>query len=218
MKKSLLYIPITSMLLILAVETTFAQTGKKILLFNGKNLKNWEFYLRDMSVNPSTVFTVKDGVIRISGEPFGYMRTKKTYSNYLLHVEWRWPGEPTNSGIFVHAQLPDTIWPMCIECQLRAGSAGDLVCMNGADINERTDKSRRVVNKLAETSEKAPGEWNTAEIRCSENNIEVKINGVLQNKGTGLNISSGHICLQSEGKVIEFRNVWLTPIGNSSKK
>ncbi|MGQ9621054.1 MAG: 3-keto-disaccharide hydrolase [Bacteroidales bacterium] len=206
------------LLFILHINALFSQPGKKTLLFNGRNLKNWEFYLRDMSADPSSVFTVKDGIIRISGEPFGYMRTKKSFSDYILHVEWRWPVKASNSGIFIHAQLPDTIWPKCIECQLRAGNAGDMVCMNGSDMNERSDKTKRVVNKLASTSEKPEGEWNTAEITCSGSTLNIVINGVLQNKGTGLNINSGQICLQSEGGGIEFRNVWIIPLAGRSGK
>jgi hypothetical protein len=44
---------------------------------------------------------------------------------------------------------------------------------------------------------------------CKSNTIDVYVNGVLQNKATGVNVSSGHICLQSEGKDIQFRNVYL---------
>jgi len=184
--------------------------GKTEALFNGKNLKNWVFYLRDSSVDPEKVFTVKNGVIHITGDPFGYMRTKKAYSDYTLKLEWRWPEEATNSGVFVHAQLPDTIWPRCIENQLKAGSAGDFVCMNGASMNEQTSKTARVVVKKNASNEKTPGEWNLMEVKCYGSTVEVYINGLLQNKATGTNISSGHICLQSEGKAIEFRNVAIT--------
>jgi hypothetical protein len=180
-----------------------------IQLFNGNDLNNWVFKLKDPSVDPATVFTVKDGVIHITGNPFGYMRTKESYSDYKLHVEWRWPSEATNSGVFVHAQPPDTIWLKCVECQLKAGNAGDFVCMNKADMTERTDKSKPFVNKLAASSEKETGEWNTMEVVCESNTIEVKVNGILQNKGTNVNLSSGSVCLQSEGKDIEFRNVYL---------
>ena len=186
-----------------------AQKSKKIILFNGKNLNNWEFMLKDPSVDPAGVFTVRDGVINISGQPFGYMRTKKAYSEYKLHVEWRWPTEATNSGVFIHGQSPDTIWLKCLECQLQAGNAGDFVCMNGADIKERTNKTSRVVRKFAPSNEKSVGEWNTMEVVCRGNTIEVYINGLLQNRGTQANISSGFICLQSEGKNIEFRNVFI---------
>jgi hypothetical protein len=186
--------------------------GETIQLFNGKDLSNWTFFLKDQTVDPSTVFTVKDDVINISGSPFGYMRTKEKYSDYKLHVEWRWPVEATNSGVFVHGQEPDAIWLKCIECQLMAGNAGDFVCMNGADIAERSDKSKAVVKKNAESSEKPVGEWNTMEVICKTNTIDVLVNGVLQNKGTNVNISSGSICLQSEGKAIEFRNVFITKL------
>ena len=184
-------------------------TTNKILLFNGKDLSNWDFKLKDPNVDPSSVFKVKDGVISISGNPFGYMRTKDIYSNYKLHAEWRYPSEPSNSGIFVHAQLPDTIWLRCIEIQLKDGNAGDFVCMNGATLKEQADPSKRVVQKMASSSEKLTGQWNLMDITCKNNFIVVVVNGILQNKGTEVSVNKGNICLQSEGKEIEFRNVYL---------
>ncbi len=213
---------LTVLLVMLIAVSTSAQTKSKkpaktpkksktetVQLFNGKDLSNWAFKLRDASVDPMKVFSVQNGVIRIAGEPFGYMRTKDVYSDYTLHVEWRYPGEASNSGVFIHAQLPDTIWLKCFECQLQAGNAGDFVCMGGASMNEQSDKSKRVVRKMAASSEKPVGEWNTMEVICKANTIEVFVNGVLQNKATGISDSKGHICLQSEGKNIEFRNVFL---------
>ena len=186
----------------------------KISLFNGTDLTNWVFQLKDDTVEPSDVFMVYGDVIHISGEPFGYMRTKDTYSDYDLHIEYRWPFEATNSGIFIHTQLPDTIWPQCIECQLAAGNAGDFICMNGTDMNEREDKTSIVMKKKESSTEKPVGEWNIMEISCKGDTIEVYVNGVLQNKGTGVTVNKGHICLQSEGKDIEFKNVYLTSRGN----
>jgi hypothetical protein len=199
---------ILSMLLITS-SVTFGQGEKKTELFNGKDLNNWSFKLRDASVDPSTVFTVKDGVIHIKGSPFGYMRTKDAYADYTLHAEWRYPEVATNSGIFIHAQTPDSIWLKCIECQLQAGNAGDFICMSGSDMKELTEKSKRVVKKLNDSNEKPVGEWNTMEIKCIDNTITVTVNGVLQNKATEVNLKSGFICLQSEGKDIEFRNIYL---------
>lgn len=189
-----------------------AKKSETIQLFNGKDLSNWVFKLKDPAVDPAGVFSVQNGVIHITGNPFGYMRTKDSYSNYTLHVEWRWPAEATNSGVFVHGQQPDTIWLRCIECQLQAGNAGDFVCMNGADMNERTNKSKSSVKKMGTSSEKPTGEWNTMEVICKANTVEVSVNGVLQNKATNVNVNKGSICLQSEGKDIEFRNVFLTKL------
>jgi len=217
MKIRTYFLLLLALLVIPAVSTAQSKSKKikkpkteTVSLFNGKNLNNWTFHLKDPSVDPARVFYVQNGVIRITGDPFGYMRTKESYSDYILTLEWRWPTEATNSGVFVHTQLPDTIWPKCVECQLKAGSAGDFVCMNGTDMNERKDKAVRSVKKLADSSEKPSGEWNRMEITCTGNTITVNVNGVLQNKATGLNVNSGHICLQSEGKDLEFRNVALT--------
>lgn len=214
-------IMLTTLLIIILLAIPNASTSqakaknpksKDIRLFNGKDLNNWVFKLKDPSVDPARVFTVQNGVIHIKGDPFGYMRTKESYSDYKLNVEWRYPGEASNSGVFIHGQKPDTIWLKCIECQLKAGSAGDFVCMNGTDMNERTDKTNRMVKKLADSSEKPNGEWNTMEVVCKTNTIEVFVNGVLQNKGTNVNVSKGFICLQSEGKDVEFRNVFLSKL------
>jgi hypothetical protein len=223
MKLKTIWLAALLIITILSIQqVSTAQSGSKnkpekaksdsIILFNGKDLNNWVFKLKDPSVDPSKVFTLREGVIHISGNPFGYMRTKATYSDYKLHVEWRWPGEASNSGVFVNAQPPDSIWLKCVECQLKAGNAGDFVCMNGADMTERTDKSKPFVNKLAASSEKPTGEWNTMEVTCKSNTIEVYVNGILQNKGTNVNLSGGSICLQSEGKDVEFRNVYLNKL------
>jgi hypothetical protein len=183
-----------------------------VVLLKENKLDNWVFKLKDNSFDPAAVFTLNKGVLHITGNPFGYMRTREVYSDYDLHVEWRWPVEPSNSGVFIHAQPPDSIWLRCVECQLKAGSAGEFVCMNGSDMTERTDKTKRMVSKLAPSSEKPAGEWNILEVKCKDNTIEVHVNGVLQNKGTSVNLSKGSICLQSEGKDIEFRNVYLTKL------
>jgi hypothetical protein len=183
-----------------------------ISIFNGRNLKNWVFKLKDQSVDPKKVFMVKKGVIQITGTPFGYMRTKNSYSDYLLHIEWRWPGEPGNSGVFIHTQVPDTVPVKLIEVQLAAGHAGDFMCSKDVFMKELTDTSKRTLRKLAPSSEKPAGEWNVMEVTCKGNTIEVIVNGVLQNRATGVSLDRGHICLQSEGKLIEFRNLLITKL------
>jgi len=229
--KSLLFVLIAVIIIGGATSVTYGQSRKKntdtgqsrrnekgtVQLFNGKDLSNWSFFLKDPAVDPATVFTVQNGVIHIKGDPFGYMRTKDIYSEYKLHVEWRYPVEASNSGVFIHANLPDTIWLRTFECQLKAGSAGDFVCMNGATMNEQKNNSR-MVSKMANSSEKPVGEWNTMEVTCKANTIEVYVNGVLQNKATGTSASKGYICLQSEGKEVEFKNVYITKLPQEKHK
>ncbi len=185
---------------------------ERIDLWNGKDFHNWSFYLEDQSVDPGDVWEIRDGVIYCTGQPNGYMKTDQKYANYRLHVEWRWPEEPGNSGVFLHMREPDNIWPKSIECQLMSGNAGDFVAFADVDFTERVDMSSRVVEKLAESSENPVGEWNEYDIYCREDSVRVVVNGVLQNIATNTTIRQGRICLQSEGAPIEFRNVYLEPL------
>lgn len=203
------------LLFVAAVQLSFAQ--KPIKLFNGKNLKNWEIVLKEQSAgNP--VFYVGDGVLNASGAPFGYVRTKKTYENYELTLEWRWVGEPTNSGVLLHISGNDGVWPHCIEAQLKHQNAGDLVLMQtGAkamvlnqsfEIKEG-DRWATVIKKQQESTEYKPGEWNSYRIVSHNGKLELFVNGVLQNTASSFTPSKGFIGLQSEGSQIQFRNIML---------
>ena len=195
-----------------AEKSPYKFKSKKIKLFNGKDLNNWDFYLRKSKVDPSTIFKVQSDLIHMNPFPWGYMKSKDSFSNYKLHVEWRWPEEATNSGVFVHYQPRNESSFKWLECNLIAGGAGDFICERGVDMDERINKKSPFMTKLSESSEKMVGEWNTMEIICVDSFIEVYVNGVLQNKGTNLNITEGSICLQCEGQDIEFRNVYLNEL------
>lgn len=80
---------------------------------NGKDLSGWNFVVDKNSVPAEQVYSVKDGVINITGQPFGYMYTKEKYGDYKLHVEYRWPNgkEKANSGIFLLIEEPKNPFP-----------------------------------------------------------------------------------------------------------
>ena len=192
--------------------------GKKVELFNGKDFAGWERFVPEASVDVDQVWQVRDGVLYCAGQPNGYIRTKDEYGNYHLHVEWRWPARPTNSGVLLHAQGPDKVWPSCIECQLKSGNAGDFVLIGGTgltvDSSDRRNPERQfvVIPKKGATGEQPAGQWNTYDIHCEGDSIRCLVNGVLQNEGSKATVSSGWICLQSEGSPIEFRNIYLLPL------
>ena len=190
--------------------TACGEGNTKKELFNGKDLAGWVCFL-DPTSNVATqeVYGVKDGNIHIKGMPFGYMRTAEKYGDYKLHVEWRWVGEGTNSGIFQRVQEGDKIWPESIEVQLCSGKAGDYVMLGGSKISDIECKGEFPVKDRNGDFEKPVGEWNTAEIICEGKTVTVYINGQLQNKCTGEH-TEGSIALQSEGGPIEFRNIYLT--------
>ncbi|HWX19083.1 MAG TPA: DUF1080 domain-containing protein [Candidatus Binatia bacterium] len=62
------------------------------------------------------------------------------------------------------------------------------------------------------SSEKPAGEWNACDVTCRGNTVIIRVNGVLQNEATGTSVDSGAIGLQAEGKVVEFRNIYLEPL------
>lgn len=191
--------------------TGCGQQAEKI--FNGKDLKNWNFVVENNAVPGDQVFSVKEGVISIKGEPLGYMYTKEKYGNFTLELEYRWEGEATNSGVFILIEDPANPFPRGIECQLAAGKAGDFVLLNGSDLNEYTlpegitERPKfPVIGKMQPSSEKPTGEWNKMKITVVDGAISVYVNDILQNQATS-KVKEGHIGLQSEGGKVEFRNL-----------
>ena len=207
-KANLILMAVVAMLL----TTSCGGSNAKKELFNGKDLAGWVCFLDPKSGVPTPeVYGVKDGNIHIKGMPFGYMRTAEKYGDYKLHVEWRWVGEGTNSGIFQRVQDGDKIWPESIEVQLCNGKAGDYVMLGGSKIIDIECKGEFPVKQRNGDFEKPVGEWNTAEIICKDKTVTVYINGQLQNQCTGEH-TEGYIALQSEGGPIEFRNIYLTEV------
>ena len=191
--------------------------SKSANLWNGKDFTGWKFVLADEKADAKDVWSVKNGIVHCTGVPNGYMRTESDYSNYTLYVEWRWVEEPGNSGVLLHAQVPDQVFPNCIECQLQSGNAGDFVLIGPGSITvdgKQYNNSERflVIRKRQDSNEKPTGEWNNYKIIAKGDEITCYVNGVLQNSGTQAFVTKGKICLQSEGAPIEFRNIRLEPL------
>lgn len=205
-------------LLITFLAIFFSCSDKKEMLFNGENLDGWTVFVSDESVNPDEYFYVNDGMIETIGKPIGYARTNKEYENYKLHVEWRYPEEPTNSGIFVHVKGDDKIWISHYQGQLKHENAGDFIIhgIESATLDGKvytsTEDDKPLIPKIHPTNENPAGEWNTYDIICNGNTIELHVNGLLQNVATDCSVSKGGIGFQAEGSKIQFRNLWIEPI------
>lgn len=187
--------------------------ARRVELFDGKTLSGWTFVSKDTNSAAASIWSVTNGVIRCLGKPNGYARTQQTYRDYRLHVEWRWPAGPGNSGVFVHLNPPDQVWPLCFEAQLLAGNAGELRFNGGARLAAFGAKKLERQPRRQPISEKPVGEWNSCDIRCRGNTLAIRINGVLQNEAAGTCVNSGAIGLQAEGALVEFRNVYVEPLG-----
>jgi hypothetical protein len=193
--------------------------AKKISLFNGKDLDGWVRFIPDETQDADKkwtvdrVWSVRDGVIRCEGKPNGYIRTTESYANYKLHVEWRWPEEPTNSGVLLHRTGIDAVWPKCVEAQLMHENAGDfwfLSFSTGKVDGEQVGPEQYANGRKKHPSNERPqGQWNSYDIVCDGKTVTLTVNGLLQNQCTDADPWFGPICLQSEDSPIEFRNITL---------
>ena len=199
-------------------------------LFNGQDLEGWsqEIPAADDDPDLPPSFAVRDGILVSLGSPQGHLVSDESFAVYRLEVDYRWPGEPGNCGVLVHASRPRMLYgmfPQSIEVQMHVNNAGDFWCI-GEDITvddmvERRGpeekwgvvegKNRRIRN-LTDGSESPLGEWNQLVVECRGGEVQVWVNGDLVNHGRGCTASGGKIALQAEGAECEFRRVELTSL------
>jgi hypothetical protein len=128
-----------------------------IILFDGKNLDEW-VSVKD-SKSPAE-WTVADGVITVNKSK-GNIQTKRTFTDYQLHIEWKIPSNITgsgqargNSGVFLASTGPgDDGYEMQV-----------LDCYNNTTyVNGQTASIYKQSIPLANACKK-PGEWQTYDI------------------------------------------------------
>lgn len=227
----------------LAISTEIPPHGKAIVLFDGHDLRNFDVFLKDHGLNtdPDHVFSVEKSVLHVSGKEFGYVVTKKEFSNYYLRAEFKWgngtyaprAGQARDSGILYHVQGPQKVWPTSVEFQIIEGGTGDfwmtdggaLTGSNGVRVTGPPGGALKIDrigkgpwNNVAGYRdpvgelEKPHGEWNLLELVAQGDHVKQFVNGKLANEGSQAFPSSGKILFQSEGAEVFFRNVKLYPL------
>lgn len=201
------------------------------ILFDGKNLDQW---VSNADRTKPANWTVKSGELTVN-KSAGNIETKKSFSNYQLHIEWRIPKNITgegqargNSGIFL--------------ASLGKGDPGyELQILDSYDnktyVNGMAGSIYKQFAPLANPTLK-PGEWQAYDIAWkapifnedgsvkSPATVTVYLNGVLVQNNTVLlgptqyigkpSYSVKHgaepIKLQAHGdksEPISFRNIWI---------
>jgi hypothetical protein len=182
------------------------------LLFNGKNLDNWQGNKVD--------YTAIDGEIVVSPKEgaHGNIYTEKEYSNFIMRFEFQLtPG--ANNGLGIHAPLQGDVAYMGKELQ---------ILDNEADIYKDLQPWQyhgSVYGIMAATRGflKPVGEWNTEEVIIEDGNVKVTLNGMVilegnwndaSKKGTqdhkdhpGLKRNTGYIGFLGHGSELKFRNL-----------
>lgn len=158
---------------LLATLTLHADDGWT-RLWNGRTLDGWTTWMRrpeptsqvpglsrdaegrytepiGSGRDPLKVFTVADNVdgrpaIRISGEVFGELRSKSSFKDYHLRMQFKWgekkwpprdrPETPRDSGLLYHVHAAPgaegRTWARSIELQIQEHDVGDLYAVGSA--------------------------------------------------------------------------------------
>lgn len=216
-------VAVLCVLVLLGIVSCATSSGQRTIeLFNGKDLKGWQYVLADPQVKMEQVWSVHDGILLCQGTPVGAIYRGPDVTNFRLVVEYRWPGKPSNSGVFSRISQPIKALPIAVETQLKNGSAGDVLGLQGKKVASGQPRFFEVkahplagdisgVAKLADR-EKPAGEWNRIEILATGANYKVWMNSDLVNEVTGVEVNSGPVGVQSEGGPVEFRRISLTPL------
>ena len=173
-----------------ATRALAADAAGPIALFNGQNLDGLVVCLDDPTIAASEAWQAEDGVLRATAVGKGYIRTEMPYADYQMHVEWRWPEGPGNSGVVLHIVNRDEVWPKGFEAQLRSGQAGDIVMFADArgreEVLGRNPKgvSTGWIKRPGPSPEKPIGEWNSYDITARGGSITLAVNGTEVNRVT----------------------------------
>ena len=158
---------------LLSGMTGHAQSGWTSL-WNGKNLDGWTTWMQQPAASsevpglkrdadgkytepigsdrdPLKVFTVVNDVdgkpaIRISGEVFGELRSKASFKDYHLKLQFKWgekkwaprdkPETPRDSGLLYHVHsapgAEGRTWARSVELQIQEHDVGDLYAVGSA--------------------------------------------------------------------------------------
>lgn len=139
-----------------------SKNDRWISIFNGKDLTDWTIKIagHELNDNYKNTFRVENGILKVSysdyekfDDNFGHIFYNKKFSNYIIHLEYRFVGEQIsggaewayrNSGIMIHCQSPQSMskdqnFPVSIEAQILGSNGSDErptgnVCTPGTNI------------------------------------------------------------------------------------
>ncbi len=204
---------------ITAGATTGEAPSDAIVLFDGKDLSNWT-----TMTGADAKWEVKDGVATVV-KAGGDIKTKQTFGDMQLHIEWRTPSpakgegqDRGNSGVYIQERYEVQVLDSYENETYYNGQAGAVY-----------KQSVPLVN-----ASKKPGEWQVYDIiftapRFNESGalstpayVTVLHNGVLvqnhfqiqgQSENQGMPVYTAHgkasLKLQDHQHPVSYRNIWI---------
>ena len=215
-------------------EFEFGEEVQLMDLLSGEEANRGVIKWINVNTTEETWAKNEEGVVCF-GNPIGVVKSEKLYENFLLHVEWKHMDPGGNSGTFVWSQaipgenrLPDGVEVQMLELDwvnlnTRNGKKppeayvhGELFGVGGVEIVP--DNPRGVRSKSIENLCKGRGEWNTYDVVCVDGVIKLSVNGTFVNGISKATQKKGHICLESEGAEIHFRNLTVVELPENTTK
>jgi hypothetical protein len=196
------------LLFVSCLSLSAAHHKKTIQVFNGQNLDGW-------SIEGGGQFSVADGMLKVN-RGTGWLRSDATFGDFVLVMEFRFLEDGANSGIFVRtsetSNKEEGLWPtsryqvQCMNNLEGANPLGYIFPHNVPEVQFLYDL------EAVKAAYKPTGEWLRYEITVRGDRLTTKLNGKLINVVTDISMPSGHIGIQGEDGLLEFRKIEVTPL------
>jgi len=161
-------------------------------LFNGHDLTGWT------AVHQVSFIATNDVLRLVKGT--GWLRTDRTFTNFVFEVEWRALEPQYDSGFFIRAGTDGAPWPKeAWQVNLAGNALGGLV------------KGTRTIVP-AETPRMPLNRWVKFRIEVRNKTISLDVDGERAWEFKELDAESGYIGIQAEEKSFEFRNLRVAEI------
>ncbi len=174
-----------------------------------------------------------DEVLYSTGTPIGVMRTRESFKNFEMVIQWRHLKSAGNSGVFAWVPLdalsvlkPGELPDYGIEIQMldhgynayyreRTGKEpdffstdGDIFPVGQSRLTPFPPTSPNGARSFpSEARSFSAGTWNHYYVRAVNGEVRLWVNGKEVSGGTGAEPSEGYLCLEAEGSPIEFRQI-----------
>lgn len=178
-----------------------------ISLFNGRDLSGW-------AVESGGQFTVEEGRLVVN-RGTGWLRSDATFGDFTLTMEFRFLEARANSGIFVRTGSTShddaNGWPdngyqiQCWDTIDGAAPLGAMIPYGAPEFEHHFDR------EALARAYRPTGEWQTFVITCEGEDMTISLNDAVITTCTSIKNLTGHIGIQGEKGLLEFRRIEVQP-------
>ena len=186
-----------------------AASNEVISLFNGINLDNWierplDGFLED---DADDGWEATDGMILTKKGKRSAIVSKTSFLNYELNFEYKLLERSSDSGIGIFVDEKNKGY---LEVQLYPNRSGDLYKI-GSDVEFKLDDQNmlRFSSRKFKVGNEENGEWNKMNIKITDGQAEISVNGEIQNRAFNDQMKPSKILLRNEGSSVGFKNLIL---------